>query len=277
MCCCIGQISTGDVGIVERFGKFSRIQEPGCFCLGFPCEYLAGKQSLRIQQIDCSLETKTKDNVFVNVKVAVQFQVMKDRIYQAHYVLENPEQQMRAYVFDTVRSELTLMVLDEAFASKEEISNKIKHQLADVMGTFGITIMNTLITDLSPDARVREAMNEINAAKRQKQAAYQKAEGEKNIKVKAAEANMESMYLSGAGVAKQRKAIMNGLKESIVEFSAEVGETTPKDVMDLLVLNQYFDTLEHMGQNRNMKCVFLSSDSSAIRSGLLEADAAKTR
>jgi len=257
-------------------GKFARIQPAGCFML-MPLEYLAGKMSLRVQQIDCQLETKTKDNVFVCVKVSIQYQVIVDKIYQAHYVLENPEQQMRAYVFDTVRSELTTMTLDAAFASKDEISTSLKAHLAGTMSTFGILIMNTLITDLSPDNTVRDAMNQINTAKRNKQAAYMKAEGDKNIKVKAAEANMESMYLSGAGVAKQRKAIMNGLKESIVEFSSEVGETTPKDVMDLLVLNQYFDTLQDMGSNKNLKCVFLGSDQNAIRSGVLESNAAMNR
>merc|ERR1719215_2521410 len=164
------------------------------------------------------------------------------------------------------------MTLDAAFASKDEISTSLKAHLAGTMSTFGILIMNTLITDLSPDNTVRDAMNQINTAKRNKQAAYMKAEGDINIK--AAEANMESMYLSGAGVAKQRKAIMNGLKESIVEFSSEVGETTPKDVMDLLVLNQYFDTLQDMGSNRNLKCVFLGSDQNAVRSGVLESNAA---
>ena len=166
------------------------------------------------------------------------------------------------------------MNLDAAFASKDEISNNLKTRLSEVMGDFGLSILNTLITDLVPDLMVRNAMNEINAAKRQKEAAYQRAEGEKVIKVKKAEADMESMYLSGAGVAKQRKAIMNGLKESIVEFSSELSETTPKDVMDLLVLNQYFDTLQEMSNNRNMKTVFLANDSSPVRSGIMEANSA---
>lgn len=165
------------------------------------------------------------------------------------------------------------MTLDHSFESKEEISSALKAHLQEIMSEYGYTIINALVTDLSPDAKVRNAMNEINASKRLKESAYQRAEGEKILKVKKAEAEMESMFLSGVGVARQRKAIMDGLKDSIVAFAHNVEGTSAKDIMDLLVLNQYFDTIQDMGNN-NTRCVFLSSDSSSVRSQLLEANAA---
>jgi regulator of protease activity HflC (stomatin/prohibitin superfamily) len=165
------------------------------------------------------------------------------------------------------------MTLDHSFESKEEISSALKTHLQEIMSEYGYTIINALVTDLSPDPKVRDAMNEINASKRLKESAYQRAEGEKILKVKKAEAEMESMYLSGVGVARQRKAIMDGLKDSIVAFAHSVEGTSPKDIMDLLVLNQYFDTIQDMGNNQT-RCVFLSSDASSVRTQLLEANAA---
>lgn len=272
MCCCFGTINTSDVGIIESFGKYSRTSEAGCFCFLPPIEYLAGKISLRLQQLNCNLESKTKDNVFVNVNVAVQYQVVKTLVYKAFYTLENHQQSMRAYIFDTVRSELTKLTLDHAFASKEEISLSIKQHLSDEMKKYGYEIITALVTDMVPDMSVRNAMNEINAAKRQKEAAYQRAEGEKIIKVKAAEANSDSMYLAGVGVANQRKAIMGGLKDSIKDFSEGVNDANIQEVMDLLVLNQYFDTLTDMATNPNIKIVFTEGDM-PVRTGLLEAKA----
>eukprot|EP00597_Dinobryon_sp_UTEXLB2267_P003528 CAMPEP_0170073936 /NCGR_PEP_ID=MMETSP0019_2-20121128/11285_1 /TAXON_ID=98059 /ORGANISM="Dinobryon sp., Strain UTEXLB2267" /LENGTH=207 /DNA_ID=CAMNT_0010283827 /DNA_START=253 /DNA_END=876 /DNA_ORIENTATION=- len=198
---------------------------------------------------------------------------IKDKVYSAFYILENPTATIRSYIYDTIRASLCHMDLDHAFESKEEISSALKAHLQEVMITYGITILNALITDLIPAAKVRDAMNEINASKRLKEAAYQKAEGEKTIKVKAAEAQAESMYLSGVGVARQRKAIMDGLRDSIVEFHSQVNGTTTKDVMDLLVLNQYFDTIQEMGHNNKTKCVFLPSDQNPTRDGILQADA----
>lgn len=179
----------------------------------------------------------------MNVSTSVQYQVVTEKVYQAHYVLANTKKQMTDYVYDVIRSTIPTMTLDEAFESKEEVSLTVKAQLVEVFTTYGYTILQALVTDLAPDGRVRDAMNEINASKRLKEAAYQRAEGEKVLKVKRAEAEAESMYLSGVGVARQRKAIMEGLRESIVLFSSEISSTSPSDVMDLLVLNQYFDTL----------------------------------
>ena len=207
--------------------------------------------TLRVQELNCQLETKSLDNVFIDVRVSIQYMTLKEKVYSAFYILENPQATIRSYVFDTIRASLCHMNLDHAFESKEEISLQLKSHLQEVMSDYGITILNALITDLTPDSRVRDAMNEINASKRLKEAAYQKAEGEKILKVKNAEAQAEGMYLSGVGVARQRKAIMDGLRDSIVQFHAEVSGTTTKDVMDLLVnclQNQIDNMLEYILQ-----------------------------
>jgi regulator of protease activity HflC (stomatin/prohibitin superfamily) len=190
-------------------------------------------------------------------------------------MLSSQESQMRAYVFDSIRTSLCSMTLDHAFESKEEISQQLKFHLQHIMSEYGFMIMSALVTDLAPDSRVREAMNEINTSKRLKESAYQRAEGEKILKVKKAEAEMEAMYLSGKGVARQRKAIMDGLKDSIVEFSNNVQGSSPKDVMDLLVLNQYFDTLQELGSAQT-KVVFLDNgDNHQFRNNILEAQAGR--
>ena len=170
--------------------------------------------------------------------------MIKEKVYSAFYVLTSPHEQMTAYVYDVIRATLPTMTLDQSFEAKEEISHSLKTHLQEVMSSYGFIIMQALVTDLSPATIVREAMNEINASKRMKEAAYQKAEGEKILKVKRAEAESESMYLSGVGVARQRTAIMDGLKGSVLQFSSEVKGATAKDIMDLLILNQYFDTMQ---------------------------------
>jgi regulator of protease activity HflC (stomatin/prohibitin superfamily) len=235
---------------------------------------VAGKVSLRVQELNVHLESKTKDNVFVIVKVSVQYQAIREKIYNAFYVLSDVQVQMQAYVFDVVRAALCTMTLDHAFESKDKISDNLKSHLQDIMTMYGFTILNALVTDLAPNSKVRDAMNEINASKRLKEAAYQRAEGEKIVKVKRAEAEAESMYLSGVGVAKSRMAIMDGLRESIKDFSGNVNGTNSKDVMDLLVLTQYFDTLQEIGHNAGTKCIFLPNDNQPLRNGIMQADCA---
>ena len=205
--------------------------------------------SLRIQQLDITCETKTKDNVFVKVGVAVQYRILVENAYDAYYRLTDPRNQIQSYVFDVVRSTVPKMELDEAFQAKEEVAEAVLSQLRDVMNDYGYEIKQTLVTDLSPDARVKASMNEINASKRLKEAASHKAEADKVKQVKAAEAEAEARYLSGLGVARQRTAIIQGLQESVGAFSTEVEGATPKDVMDILLLSQYFDTLSTVGAN----------------------------
>jgi regulator of protease activity HflC (stomatin/prohibitin superfamily) len=221
-----------------------------------------------------SAETKTKDNVFVTVHVSVQYQAIRDKIYEAFYTLEDPHSQMRAYVFDVIRSTLPNLTLDQAFESKDDMAHAVKEQLSHVMASYGFTILQSLVTDLIPDARVRDAMNEINASKRLKEAAMAKAEAEKVVLVKAAEADAEAKYLSGIGVARQRKAIVDGLRDSIVLFSEHINGTSPKDVMDLLLLTQYFDMLKDIGNNANTQTIFLPSseqNAEVVRNAMMEA------
>jgi len=193
--------------------------------------------------------------------------------------LTNPTQQIEAYVYDVVRSTIPLMTLDQAFESKEDIAESVKESLSKVMAGYGFEIKKALVTDLSPDGKVKHAMNEINASKRLKEAAYERAEGDKTLMVKSAEAEAESKYLSGVGVARQRKAIVDGLRDSISTFSGNVQGSSPKDVIDLLLLTQYFDMLKDVGHQRGTTTIYLPKKSTTqtaiMRDGLLQANAAR--
>lgn len=248
-CFCLACIREKEVGVVEDLGQFKRLVGAGPSCIFWPLQSVAGRLSLRVQQLDVMCETKTKDNVFVQVGVAVQYRVMTESAYDAWYRLTSPTSQIQAYVFDVIRSTVPRMELDEAFESKDEIAVAVLEQLQNVMKDYGYQIVNTLVTDLAPDSKVKASMNEINAARRLKEAASHQAEADKIRQVKNAEAEAEARYLSGLGVARQRKAIVQGLQASVSEFSEDVGGATPKDVMDILLLSQYFDTLAVVGAN----------------------------
>mmetsp|Transcript_19805 Transcript_19805/g.46073 ORF Transcript_19805/g.46073 Transcript_19805/m.46073 type:complete len:283 (-) Transcript_19805:293-1141(-) len=248
-CCCLQCVRTQQVAVTEDLGQFKALLSPGFHCIMWPISSIVGTLSLRIQQLDVVCETKTKDNVFVQVAVAVQFRVLVESAYDAYYRLSDPRGQIQSYVFDVIRSTVPKMELDEAFASKQEIADSTLTQLKDVMKDYGYEILTTLVTDLAPDSKVKASMNEINASRRLKEAASHKAEADKVRQVKAAEAEAEARYLSGLGVARQRKAIVQGLQASVSEFSDEVEGATPKDVMDILLLSQYFDTLSSVGAN----------------------------
>lgn len=246
---CIVCVRTQNVAIAENLGQFSRLLDPGLHLIMWPLECVAGTLSLRIQQLDVVCETKTKDNVFVRVSVAVQFRVVAESAYDAFYRLSDPSGQIQSYVFDVVRSNVPRLELDSAFSSKDDIAKAVLEQLQDVMRDYGYQILNALITDLSPDSKVKASMNEINASRRLREAASFKAEADKITQVKNAEAEAEARYLSGLGVARQRKAIVAGLQDSVAAFSEEIKEAKPKDVMDILLLSQYFDTLTYIGAN----------------------------
>jgi regulator of protease activity HflC (stomatin/prohibitin superfamily) len=248
-CCCMVCVRTQEVGVVEDLGQFKTLLDPGLHCVNWPLQGVVARLSLRIQQLDVVCETKTKDNVFIQVAVAVQYRVLVDSAYDAYYRLTDPRNQIQSYVFDVVRSTVPKMELDEAFASKAEVAAAVLDQLKDVMKDYGYEIKNCLVTDLSPDHKVKASMNEINASRRLKEAASHKAEADKVKQVKAAEADAEARYLSGLGVARQRKAIVQGLQESVGAFANDVEGATPKDVMDILLLSQYFDTLSSVGAN----------------------------
>lgn len=246
---CFTCVDQAEMGIVEALGKFSRTLKPGFSCL-VPCiENHVGSVSTRVQQLDVGCETKTKDNVFVQMVVSVQYTPLgsEQSFYDAFYKLTAPEAQMRSYVEDIVRSSVPKLILDDVFLVKEEIASDVKNSLSESMSSFGYEIVETLVTDVRPDRKVREAMNDINAQRRLRVAAQDKAEAEKLLIVKAAEADAESKYLAGLGVARQRAAIVNGLRESVVSFSHEVEGTTSAQVMDMMVLTQYFDMLRDVG------------------------------
>jgi len=274
--CCIC-VSTSEVVVVERLGKFDRMLPAGLGVVCCPWEQQAGKISFRVQQLDVRVETKTKDNVFLTAVVSVQYQVIREKVYQAFYSLTNTQQQITAHVYDVLRSQLPTLELDAVFEAKEDLALAVKNALSVQMNEYGYQILQALITDIDPDNRVKQAMNEINSAKRLKYAVAEKAEGQKILQVKSAEAEAEAKYLSGVGVAKQRKAIVDGLKTSIVDFSDGVKGATSKDVMDLLLLTQYFDCVRDVGSAKHCKTTFVPNGSggSEMRNSLLQADAAK--
>jgi regulator of protease activity HflC (stomatin/prohibitin superfamily) len=241
-----------------------------------PVDQLVGKLSFRVQQLNVKVETKTLDNVFLVAVVSVQYQVLRDKVYEAFYALTNPAQQITAHVYDVMRSQLPTLELDAVFEAKEELALAVKNALGAIMTSYGYQIIQVLITDLDPDQRVKNAMNEINSSKRLKYAIAERAEGDKILQIKAAEADAESKYLSGVGVAKQRKAIVDGLRSSIVEFSGNVEGSTTKDIMDLLLLTQYFDMIRDVGEDKNCKTTFVPSSSGgndSMRNSLLQASA----
>lgn len=248
-CFCLACIREKEVGVVEDLGQFKRLIGEGPSCILWPLQNVTGRLSLRVQQLDVLCETKTKDNVFVQVGVAVQYKVVTESAYDAWYRLTSPTSQIEAYVYDVIRSTVPRLELDAAFESKDDIARAVLEQLQSVMKDYGYSIVNTLVTDLAPDSKVKASMNEINAARRLKEAASHQAEADKVRQVKNAEAEAEARYLSGLGVARQRKAIVQGLQASVSEFSGEVEGASPKDVMDILLLSQYFDTLSSVGAN----------------------------
>jgi regulator of protease activity HflC (stomatin/prohibitin superfamily) len=239
------------VFVIETFGRFSRTSTAGLhFKIPF-IERIAGRLSLRINQLDVRAETKTKDNVFVNIVVSVQYFVMPDKVYDAFYRLENAEKQINSYVFDVIRARVPNIDIDNLFEQKDDIAQAIKVELNETMIDFGFEIINSLVTDIDPDQKVKVAMNEINAAERMKVAAKEKAEAQKIMQVKAAEADAESKALQGKGIADQRLAIVKGLKESVEDFQDGVPGSSAQDVMNLVLMTQYFDTLKDIGIESN--------------------------
>eukprot|EP01102_Stenamoeba_stenopodia_P004573 TRINITY_DN14875_c0_g1_i1.p1 TRINITY_DN14875_c0_g1~~TRINITY_DN14875_c0_g1_i1.p1 ORF type:complete len:284 (-),score=51.59 TRINITY_DN14875_c0_g1_i1:343-1194(-) len=279
---CFATVEQSNVGVVESCGKFEKLARPGCICLN-PCtETVAGRVTLRIQQLDVRVETKTQDNVFVTVIVAVQYHVLPERVYDAYYKLSTPHSQIQAYVFDAVRSYVPKLPLDGVFESKEEIANAVKTELGKSMDSYGYFIVQALVTDIEPDSTVKKAMNEINAAQRLRVAATDKAEAEKILRVKAAEAEAESKFLGGQGIARARKAIIEGLRESVTEFTEAVPGTTSQHVMDLILMTQYFDALKDIGTHGKASTIFIPHSPGAVndiqgqlRNGILSADAAR--
>ncbi|HWB81859.1 MAG TPA: SPFH domain-containing protein [Nannocystaceae bacterium] len=252
------------VSVVERFGKFSRIARPG-LNLKIPfMERVAGRANLRVQQLDVSVETKTLDNVFVRVVVSVQFYVIPDAVFNAFYRLSDAATQIRSFVFDVVRARVPNIAIDDVFQRKDDIAEAVKAELSEVMGGFGYGIVKALVTDIDPDAHVKAAMNEINAAQRMRVAAQERGEAEKILRVKAAEADAQAKALAGKGIAEQRRAIVEGLRESVDEFQRTVPGTSAQDVMNLVLMTQYFDTLKEIGATSPTNTILIPHSPGAL-------------
>lgn len=247
--------------IVERFGRFNSIRQSGLHFKIPIIDRIAGKINLRIQQLDVIIETKTKDNVFVKMKVSVQFKVIQERVYDAFYKLEYPHDQITSYVFDVVRAEVPKLKLDDVFERKDDIAIAVKRELNEAMTTYGYDIINTLITDIDPDIQVKNAMNRINAADREKTAAEYEAEAGRIRIVAKARAEAESKRLQGQGIADQRREIARGLVES-VDILNKVGINS-QEASALIVVTQHYDTLQAIGADTNSNLILLPNSPQA--------------
>jgi regulator of protease activity HflC (stomatin/prohibitin superfamily) len=256
-------VRTYTAGVVERFGKFNRIAQPGLHFLVPWCETVRF-MDLQIRQADVNVETKSKDNVFVTIPVSVQYQVLPDKVFEAYYKLSSPQKQIESYVFNSILGHVPTLTLDEAFEQQAQISAAVKRELDAVMSEFGYNILKALVTDMVPDAKVKAAMNDINAAQREQTAAQARGEAEKILKVKQAEAEAQSKALQGEGVAKQRQAIIQGLQASVVQFQTAVEGSTARDVMSMVLLTQYFDTLRDIGTAGRSNTILLPNNPGAV-------------
>jgi len=286
---CFISVPSGSVGIVERFAKFDRVISPGFNCI-VPCCESAFTMDMRVQQLQVRCTTKTHDNVFVTIEVVIQYRILQSKVMQARYELSDPSSQIRAYVHDVVRAEVPKKTLDEVFIVKEELAGAIRNQLKITMEKFGFEIINTPVTDIDPDANVKMALNEKARQENLKLAAEQKAEGDKiaktlgaeaeanEIRIKA-EAEADAKHQAGLGLSRQRQAIVDGLSESVQQFQKGVKGVDSKTVMDLILVTQYFDMMQHIGcsKNRGTNTIFIPHNpsnvadiSAQIRQGFME-------
>jgi regulator of protease activity HflC (stomatin/prohibitin superfamily) len=275
-------VNTAQVAVITRFGKFLRAAEAGLNWKWPILDSIAGRVSLRVNQINLTMETKTKDNVFVTIPISVQNRVRPDKVFDAFYKLSNPVEQIQSYVEQVILGHVPGMTLDEVFASQSGIAAAVKQELDADMAGFGYEIVNVLVTDIVPDAKVKSAMNDINAAQREQVAANARGEAEKILVVKKAEAEAESKALQGQGIANQRKAIIEGLRGSIEQFQKSIGGASTSEVMQLVLVTQYFDTIKSIGELDKTNTLFLSHSPGAVRDisdqllqSMLGADKAK--
>jgi regulator of protease activity HflC (stomatin/prohibitin superfamily) len=247
--------------IIERFGKFLSIRHSG-LQLKIPLvDRISGRLSLKIQQLDVVIETKTLDDVFVGIKVSVQFKVIRDKVYEAFYKLDYPHDQITSYVFDVVRAEVPKMKLDDVFVRKDDIAIAVKKELNVAMMDYGYDIIKTLVTDIDPDQQVKEAMNRINASEREKVAAQFEGDAQRILIVERAKAEAESKRLQGQGIADQRREIARGLEES-VEVLNKVGINS-QEASALIIVTQHYDTLQSIGHNANSNLILLPNSPQA--------------
>ena len=248
--------------IIERFGRFHSVRFPGLRAKIPFVDQKVKVANLRIQQLDVDVETKTQDNVFINTKVSIQYMVLEDQVADPYYKLEKPESQIESYVFDTVRSEIPMLILDDVFSNKDAVAKSIQQSLSGAMKQFGYVIVNSLVTDLQPEVTVKDAMNKINATERLKLAARNEAEADKIKLVKKAEAEAESKRLQGEGLANQRQEIARGIRESI-ETIKETG-VSEEEVLTLLLVTQHYDAVQDVARNSSSNTVLMNYSPAGI-------------
>jgi len=276
-------VDESNAAIVEYCGKFAYVAQPGCRCLCSCAGWaVAGSVSQKLRPLDIQCETKTRDNVFVTLKINAQYGVVRGHEYDAFYSLEDSEGQIRSWIYDVVRSAVPRLNLDQVFEQKEDIAIEVKNTLETSMAEYGWKIMQVLIADIEPDPKVKHAMNEINTAQRLRVATVDKADADYTLIVKRAEADAEAKYLAGVGIARQRKAIAEGVRDSVLAFTESDPGTDTRDIMDLVLVTQYFDTLKELSEKSWTTTIFLPGSEGAdsaeaqARNGILEADASKT-
>ena len=247
--------------VVERFGKFISVRQSGLQIKIPIVDRVAGRLSLRVQQLDVVVETKTKDDVFVKVKVSVQFKVIKDKVYDAFYKLDFPQDQITSYVFDVVRAEVPKMILDDVFEKKDDIAIAVKSELNDAMINYGFDIIKTLVTDIDPDAQVKESMNRINASEREKVAAQFEGDAQRILIVERAKAEAESKRLQGQGIADQRREIARGLEDSVKVLNNV--DINSQEASALIVVTQHYDTLQSVGSASNSNLILMPNSPQA--------------
>ena len=267
------------VAIIERFGRYQKISDSGIHMRApFGIDKIAARVQLRVLQSEIVVETKTQDNVFVTMNVATQYRVNESNVKDAYYKLMRPESQIKSYIEDALRSSVPKLTLDELFEKKDEIALEVQKQVAEEMSTYGYIIVKTLITKVEPDAEVKQSMNEINAAQRKRVAAQELAEADKIKIVTAAEAEAEKGRLHGVGIAEQRKAIVDGLADSIKELKGANVDLTEEQIMSILLTNQYLDTLNNFADKEGNNTIFLPANPDGvenIRTQILSALKAK--
>ena len=250
-------VETAQVAIVQRLGKFARVAGPGLNWKTPYLETVVYRLSMKVQQFDVQVETKTQDNVFVQIPVSIQYKVIPDAVEAAFYKLSDPVKQIESMVYNVVLGHVPKMKLDDTFLNQADIASDLRDNLDASMKEYGYSIVRVLISDIVPDQKVKAAMNDINAAQREREATVSRAETNKMLLVKQAEAEAESKRLQGEGIANQRKAIITGLKDSVEDFAKTVPGSTPQDVMQLVLMTQYFDTLKDIAANDHSNTILI--------------------
>ena len=257
-------VETAQVAIVQRLGKFARVAGPGLNWKTPFLEIVVRRMSMKVQQFDVQVETKTQDNVFVQIPVSIQYKVIPDGVEAAFYKLSDPVKQIESMVYNVVLGHVPKMKLDDTFLNQADIASDLRDNLDASMKEYGYSIVKVLISDIVPDTKVKAAMNDINAAQREREATVSRAETNKLLLVKQAEAEAESKRLQGEGIANQRKAIISGLKDSVEDFAKTVPGSTPQDVMQLVLMTQYFDTLKDIAANDHTNTVLIPHSPSTL-------------